>query len=116
MIQQHRQNLNFFYTYLETALRHSFAPSLALCRRSLPLSPQLHSKDRQLFPYLPKLPYLCIVDKTKGHSLNNSINIKKIKIMKQQNEMSARALTMEEMENVNGGFIGGRGKFGPKKK
>ena len=24
--------------------------------------------------------------------------------MKQQNEMSARALTMEEMENVNGGF------------
>ena len=23
--------------------------------------------------------------------------------MKQQNEMSARALTMEEMENVNGG-------------
>jgi hypothetical protein len=36
--------------------------------------------------------------------------------MKQQNEMSARALTMEEMEHVNGGFIGGRGKFGPKKK
>ena len=25
--------------------------------------------------------------------------------MKQQNEMSARALTMEEMENVNGGFL-----------
>jgi len=25
--------------------------------------------------------------------------------MKQQNEMSARALTMEEMENVNGGGI-----------
>ena len=23
---------------------------------------------------------------------------------------------MEEMEHVNGGFIGGRGKFGPKKK
>ena len=36
--------------------------------------------------------------------------------MVQQNEMSARALTMEEMEYVNGGFIGGRGKFGPKKK
>ena len=38
--------------------------------------------------------------------------------MKQQNEMSARALTMEEMENVNGGMlkkiggIVGRGKFG----
>ena len=36
--------------------------------------------------------------------------------MVQKNEMSARALTMEEMENVNGGFIGGRGKFGPIKK
>jgi hypothetical protein len=36
--------------------------------------------------------------------------------MTQKNFMSARALTMEEMENVNGGFIGGRGKFGPKKK
>ena len=37
--------------------------------------------------------------------------------MKQQNEMSARALTMEELENVNGGMlkkiggIVGRGKF-----
>ena len=36
--------------------------------------------------------------------------------MVQQNEMSARALTMEEMEHVNGGFIGGRGKFRLKKK
>ena len=26
--------------------------------------------------------------------------------MKQQNEMSARALTMDEMENVNGGIKG----------
>jgi hypothetical protein len=26
-------------------------------------------------------------------------------MMKQQNEMSARALTMEEIENVNGGFV-----------
>ena len=40
--------------------------------------------------------------------------------MVQQNEMSARALTMEEMENVNGGMlkkiggIVGRGKFGSK--
>ena len=25
--------------------------------------------------------------------------------MKQQNEMSARALAMEELENVNGGFL-----------
>ena len=40
--------------------------------------------------------------------------------MKQQNEMSARTLTMEEIENVNGGMlkkiggIVGRGKFGVK--
>ena len=40
--------------------------------------------------------------------------------MVQQNEMSARALTMEEMENVNGGIfkkideIVGRGKYGLK--
>jgi len=40
--------------------------------------------------------------------------------MKQQNEMSARALGMEELENVNGGMlkkiggIVGRGKFGVK--
>jgi hypothetical protein len=40
--------------------------------------------------------------------------------MKQQNEMSARALTMEELENVNGGIfkkigeVVGRGKYGLK--
>jgi hypothetical protein len=38
--------------------------------------------------------------------------------MKQQNEMSARALSMEELENVNGGiiqkFIGGGIKAGGK--
>ena len=28
--------------------------------------------------------------------------------MKQQNEMSARALTIAELENVNGGFISQR--------
>jgi hypothetical protein len=31
-------------------------------------------------------------------------NIKNFKIMTQKNFMSARALTMEEMENVNGGI------------
>jgi hypothetical protein len=36
--------------------------------------------------------------------LINSINIKNYKIMTQQNEMSARALSMEELEKVNGGF------------
>ena len=34
-----------------------------------------------------------------------SLTIKKYKIMKQMNEMSARALTMEELENVNGGKV-----------
>ena len=32
-----------------------------------------------------------------------SLTIKNYKIMTQMNEMSARALTMEELENVNGG-------------
>ena len=82
--------------YLKFATR--FCSFLADCRRSLPLSPQPHSKVRRKFSYLPKPPYLCA-------QLINSINIKNLKIMKQQNEMSARALTMEEMENVNGGFL-----------
>ena len=43
-----------------------------------------------------------------------SSTIKNYKIMTKKNEMSARALTKEEMEKVNGGFVGGRGKFGPK--
>ena len=34
--------------------------------------------------------------------------------MAQKNEMNARMLSMDELENVNGGFIGGRGKFSPK--
>ena len=42
------------------------------------------------------------ITSSKGQ-LINSINIKDLKIMAQKNEMSARALTMEEMENVNGG-------------
>ena len=33
-----------------------------------------------------------------------SLAIEKYKIMTQKNEMSARALTMEELENVNGGI------------
>ena len=38
--------------------------------------------------------------------------------MKQQNEMSARALTMEELENVNGGIRvkGNGGETDPRKK
>ena len=34
-----------------------------------------------------------------------SITIKNYKIMTQMNEMSARALSMEELENVNGGKV-----------
>ena len=34
-----------------------------------------------------------------------SLTIKNYKIMTQMNEMSARALSMEELENVNGGKV-----------
>ena len=37
-----------------------------------------------------------------------SLTIKKYKIMTQMNEMSARALSMEELENVNGGRVNRR--------
>ena len=40
-----------------------------------------------------------------------SITIKNYKIMAKMNEMSARALTMEELENVNGGGIPRGGKL-----
>ena len=39
------------------------------------------------------------------HCKTRSLTIKNYKIMKQMNEMSARALTMEELENVNGGRV-----------
>ena len=45
------------------------------------------------------------------HCPGESQDTKNYKIMTQKNEMSARALTMEEMENVNGGkfsIIGGQ--------
>ena len=37
------------------------------------------------------------------HCPGESQDTKNYKIMTQKNEMSARALTMEELENVNGG-------------
>ena len=40
-----------------------------------------------------------------------SITFKNYKIMAKMNEMSARALTMEELENVNGGGIPRGGKL-----
>ena len=68
---------------------------------------------------------ICLPPKTAvplhSHKLINSINIKikNLKIMTQKNEMSARALTMDEMENVNGGVRittgGGRCYRKPKK-
>jgi hypothetical protein len=38
------------------------------------------------------------------HQNSKFNNLKKIKIMTKMNEMSARALTKEELENVNGGI------------
>jgi hypothetical protein len=65
------------------------------------VSPQPQAKVRQIFHNLPKLPYLCIVKRT----INQQYKHLKInKIMAQQNFMSARALTMTELENVNGGL------------
>ena len=84
------------YALGDIRLRHDSTVLLALCRRYLLVSPQPQAKVQQIFLHLPKPPYLCV-------QLINSINIKNLKIMVQQNEMSARALTMEEMENVNGG-------------
>jgi hypothetical protein len=53
--------------------------------------------------------YLCTVKRQQ----TVSSTIKNYKIMTKKDEMSVRALTKEEMEKVNGGFVGGRGKFGP---
>ena len=57
---------------------------------------------------------------SKGQLINSiNIKIKNLKIMTQKDEMSARALTMDEMENVNGGVRittgGGRCYRKPKK-
>ena len=57
---------------------------------------------------------------SKGQLINSiNIKIKNLKIMTQKDEMSARALTMDEMENVNGGVRittgGGRCFRKPKK-
>ena len=43
-------------------------------------------------------------DVTLHRQKTESITIKNYKIMAKMNEMSARALTMEELENVNGGI------------
>jgi hypothetical protein len=58
-----------------------------------------------MFANLPKTPYLCQRKQaiTPVTAKTRSLTIKNYKIMKQMNEMSARALTMEELENVNGG-------------
>ena len=55
-----------------------------------------------MFAHLPKTPYLC---QRKQAITPVTVTIKNYKIMKQMNEMSARALTMEELENVNGGRV-----------
>ena len=58
-----------------------------------------------MFAHFPKTPYLCQRKQaiTPVTAKTRSLTIKNDKIMKQMNEMSARALTMEELENVNGG-------------
>jgi flagellar biosynthesis/type III secretory pathway chaperone len=78
-----------------------------LCRKSLPLSQQPLAKISKIFAHFPKTPYLCQRKQaiTPVTAKTRSLTIKNYKIMKQMNEMSARALTMEELENVNGGRV-----------
>ena len=109
-VRKKNENENFFrsrfrfptiFCFYTPSTRHHSTLILPLCRQSRPVSQQLQAKVQQIFLHLPKPPYLCTRKK-----LINSINIKIIRIMTQKNEMSARALTMEEMENVNGGIKG----------
>ena len=83
-------------------------PHSLLCRKSFTLSQQTQDKNQQMFANLPKTPYLCQRKQaiTPVTAKTRSLTIKNYKIMKQMNEMSARALTMEELENVNGGIRG----------
>jgi hypothetical protein len=102
-----------FYTPAHDTIPPLFSPFVvnrAQCRNNLG-----HKSEKYLSTSQNRRTFAS----SKGQ-LINSINIKNFKIMKQQNEMSARALTMEELENVNGGMlkkiggIVGRGKFGLK--
>jgi len=89
-------------------LRQDSTALLAFCRNLLPLSQQPQDKNQQMFANLPKTPYLCQRKQaiTPVTAKTRSLTIKNYKIIKQMNEMSARALTMEELENVNGGVRG----------
>ena len=49
--------------------------------------------------------FILLIEYNIHKKLINSINIKNLKIMTQKNEISARALSMEELENVNGGRV-----------
>ena len=49
--------------------------------------------------------FILLIEYNVHKKLINSINIKNLKIMTQKNEISARALSMEELENVNGGRV-----------
>jgi len=83
-------------------------PPPPFCRKTPDLSLQPLSKVRKIFAHLPKLPYLCIVEQNKqrlSDARTENITIKIYKIMTQKNEMSVRALAMEELENVNGGKV-----------
>ena len=59
-----------------------------------------------MFANLPKTPYLCQRKQaiTPVTAKTRSLTIENYKIMTQMNEMSARALSLEELENVNGGI------------
>ena len=88
-----------------------FVANRAQCRNNL---------GHKSAKYLSTFQFRRTFASSKGQLINSiNIKIKNLKIMTQKDEMSARALTMNEMENVNGGVRittgGGRCFRKPKK-
>jgi len=79
------------------------------------VSQLLEAKGGEKVVQLGNTPYLCrrkqVTTPVTARQRTESLKIKNYRIMTQKNEMSARALAMEELENVNGGNILIRQKF-----
>ena len=88
-----------------------FIPLRQFCRVFRGLSQQLGEDLAHFFGICVKSPYpFALANKQNAchcKQETRSLTIKNYKIMAQKNEMSARALSMEELENVNGGNIFG---------
>ena len=86
-----------------------------ICRACPVLSQQPGEDFACFFGICQKSPYLCprkqAIAPVTARQTTRSLTIKIYKIMTQKNEMSARALGMEELENVNGGIVYHRKMF-----